>query len=147
MNEELDQIEKNDTWELTPRPMNKNVIGSKWVYKNKMNEQGNIVRNKAILVYKGYAQIEGLDFDETFAPVTRLEDIRMLLSYACNKQFKFDQMVVKSSFLNGYIKEEVYMEQPEGFQLSDNPDFVCKLKKSLYRLKQAPRAWYYRLDK
>ena len=75
MNEELDQIEKNDTWELVPRPTNKNVIGSKWVYKNKMNDQGNIVRNKARLVCKGYAQIEGLDFDETFVPIARLEAI------------------------------------------------------------------------
>jgi transposase InsO family protein len=147
MNEELDQIEKNNTWELVPRPADKNVIGSKWVFKNKMNEQGNIVRNKARLVCKGYAQIEGLDFDETFAPVARLEAIRMFLAYACHKKFKVYQMDVKSSFLNGDLKEEVYMEQPEGFQLSDNPDFVCKLKKALYGLKQAPRAWYYRLDK
>jgi FtsZ-interacting cell division protein YlmF len=147
MNEELDQIEKNDTWELVPRPTNKNVIGSKWVYKNKMNEQQNIVRNKARLVCKGYAQIEGLDFDETFAPVARLEAIRMFLAYAFHKQFKVYQMDVKSYFLNGDLKEEVYMEQPEGFQLSDNPDFVCKLKKALYGLKQAPLAWYYKLDK
>jgi hypothetical protein len=146
MNEELDKIEKNDTWELVPRPTDKNVIGSKWVYKNKMNEQGNIVRNKARLVCKGYAQIEGLDFDETFAPVARLEAIRMFLTYACHKKFKVYQMDVKSSFLNGGLKEEVYMEQPEGFQLSDNPEFVCKLKKDLYGLKQAPRAWYHRLD-
>jgi hypothetical protein len=142
MNEELDQIEKNDTWELVPKPVNKNVIGSKWVYKNKMNEQGNIVRNKARLVCKGYAQIEGLDFDETFAPVARLETIRMFISYACHKKFKVYQMDVKSYFLNGDLKEEVYMEQPEGFQLSDNPDLVYKLKKDLYGLKQAPRAWY-----
>jgi hypothetical protein len=80
INEELDQIEKNDTWKLVPRPTNKNVIGSKWVYKNKMTEQGNIVRNKARLVCKGYAQIEGLDFDETFALVSRLEAIRMFLA-------------------------------------------------------------------
>jgi hypothetical protein len=104
MNEELDQIEKNDTWELVPRLGNKNIIGSKWVYKNKMNEEGNIVRNKARLVCKGYAQIEGLDFDETFVLVARLEDIRMFLSYACHKQFKFYQMDVKSAFLNGYLK-------------------------------------------
>jgi hypothetical protein len=147
MNEELDQIEKNDTWELVPRPTNKNVIGSKWVYKNKMNEKGNIVRNKARLVCKGYAQIEGLDFDETFVLVARLEAIIMFLAYACHKQFKFYQMDVKLAFLNGYLKEKVYMEQPEGFQLSDNPDLVCKVKKALYGLKQAPRAWYYRLDK
>jgi hypothetical protein len=135
MNEELDQIEKNDTWELVPRLENKSVIASKWVYKNKMNEKGNIVINKARLVCKGYAQIEGLDFDETFAPVERLEAIRMFLAYACPKQFKVYQMDVKSYFINGYLKEEVYMEQPEGFELSDNPDFVCKLKKDLYGLK------------
>jgi hypothetical protein len=147
MNEELDQIEKNDTWELVSRPTKKNVIVSKWVYKNKMNDQGNIVRNKAILVCKGYAQIQGLDFDETFVPVARLEAIRMFLSYACHKKFKVYQMDVKSVFLNGDLKEEVYMEQPEGFQLSDNPDFVYNLKKALYGLKQAPHSWYYRLDK
>jgi hypothetical protein len=124
MNEELDPIEKNDTWELVPRPTDKSLIGSKWVYKNKMNEQGNIIRNKVRLVCKGYAQIEGLDFDETFAPVARLEAIKMFLSYACHKQFKVYQMDVKSTFLNGDLKEEVYMEQTEGFQLSDNPDFV-----------------------
>ena len=138
MNEELDQIEKNDTWELVPRPANKNVIRSKWVYKNKMNKQGNIVINKARLVCKGYAQIEGLDFDERFAPIERLEAIRIFLSYACHKRFKFYQMDVKSSFLNGDLNKEVYMEQLEGFQLSDNPDLVCKLKKSLYGLKQDP---------
>jgi hypothetical protein len=112
-----------------------------------MNENENIVRNKDILVCKGYAQIEGLDFEETFAPVARLEAIRMFLAYACHKQFKVYQMDVRSTFLNGDLKEEVYMEQPEGFQLSDNPEFVCKLKKVLYGLKQVPRAWYYRLDK
>jgi hypothetical protein len=96
MNRELDQIEKNDTWELVPRPVNKNVIGSKWVYKNRMNEKGNIVRNKARLVCKGYAQIKGLDFDETVAPVERLEVIRMFLSYACHKKFKVYQMDVQS---------------------------------------------------
>ena len=145
MNEELDRIEKNDTWELIPRPADKNVIGSKQVYKNKMNEQGNIVINKARLVCKGYAQIEGLDFDETFVPVARPEVIRIFLAYACHKRFKVYQMDVKSTFLNGDLSEEVYMEQPEGFKLSDNTDLVCKLKKVLYGLKQAPRAWYQSL--
>jgi hypothetical protein len=87
MNEELDRIEKNNTWELVSRPADKNVIGSKWVFKNKMNEQGKIVKNKTILVYKGYAQVEGQDFDETFAPVERLEAIIMVLAYACHKNF------------------------------------------------------------
>jgi hypothetical protein len=85
MNEELDHIEKNDTWELVPMPTNKNVIGSKCFYKNKMNEQGNIVINEARLVCKGYSQIKGLDFDETFSPVERLESIRMFLAYVCHK--------------------------------------------------------------
>jgi hypothetical protein len=122
------------------RPEGKNIIGSKWIFKNKLNEQGQVVRNKARLVFKGYAQIEGLDFDETFAPVERLEAIRIFLAYACHKRFKVYQMDVKSNFLNGDLNEEVYMEQPKGFEPSDNPDLVCKLKKALYGLKQAPRA-------
>jgi hypothetical protein len=88
MNEELDQIEKNNTWEMVQRPEDKNVIGSKWIFKNKLNEQGQVIRNKARLVCKGYARIEGLDFDETFAPVARLEAIRIHLAYACHKRFK-----------------------------------------------------------
>jgi hypothetical protein len=146
MNDELDQIEKNNTWEMVHRVEGKNIIGSKWIFKNKLNEQGQVVRNKARLVCKGYAQIEGLDFDETFVPVARLEAIRIFLAYACHKRFKVYQMDVKSAFLNGDLNEEVYMEQPEGFKLSDNPDLVCKMKKYLYGLKQAPRAWYHRLD-
>jgi transposase InsO family protein len=147
MNEELDQIEKNDTWELVPRPKNKNVIGTKWVFRNKLNEDGQVTRNKARLVCKGYAQIEGIDFEETFSPVARMEAIQLLLAYACSKNVKVYQMDVKSYFLNGELEEEVYIEQPEGFQLSENADYVCKLKKALYGLKQAPRAWYSRLDK
>jgi hypothetical protein len=116
------------------------------VFKNKMNEKGQVVRIKDRLVCKGYAQVEERDFDETFAPVAILEAIGMFLAYSCHKNFKVYQMDVKSTFLNGDLEEEVYMEQPEGFSLKDNPDYVCKLKKALYGLKQAPRAWYYRLD-
>jgi hypothetical protein len=147
MDEELDQIEKNDTWELVPRPKNKNVIDTKWVFRNKLNEDGQFTRNKATLVCKGYAQIEGIDFEETYAPVARMEAICLLLAYACSKNVKLYQMDVKSTFLNGELEEEVYIEQLEGFQLSENIDYVCKLKKALYGLKQAPRAWYSRLDK
>jgi hypothetical protein len=147
MDEELDQIEKHDTWELVPRPNNKNVIGKKWVFRNKLNEYGQVTRNKARLISKGYAQIEGIDFEETFNQVARMEAIRLLLSYACSKNVKVYQMDVKSSFLNEEFEEEVYIEQPEGFQFSENTDHVCKLKKALYGLKQAPRAWYSRLDK
>jgi hypothetical protein len=135
MNDELDQIEKNNMWEMVHRPEGKNVIGSKWIFKNKLNERGQVVRNKARLVCKGYAQIEGLDYDETFVPIARLEAIKMFLAYACHKRFKVYQMDVKSSFLNRYLSEEVYMEQLEGFKLSDNPELVCKLKKDLYGLK------------
>jgi hypothetical protein len=146
MNEELDQIEKNQTWELVPRPEDKNVIGTKWIFKNKLNENGQIIKNKSILVCKGYAQVEGIDFEETFSPVERLEAIRMFLAFACFKNFKIYQMDVKSAFLNGTLEEEVYLEQPEGFKLTENQDYVCKLKKALYGLKQAPRAWFSRLD-
>jgi hypothetical protein len=99
------------------------------------------------LVCKGYAQIEGIDFEETFSPVARMEAIRFLLAYAYSKNVKVYQMDVKSAFLNGELEEEVYIEQPEGFKLSENTDYVCKLKKALYGLKQAPGAWYSRLDK
>ena len=122
---------------MVHRPEGKNVIGSKWIFKNKLNGQGQVVKNKARLVCKGYAQIEGLDYDETSVPIARLEAIRMFLAYACHKRFKVYQMDVKSAFLNGDLSEEVYMEQPEGFKLSDNPDLVYKLKKTLYGLKQA----------
>ena len=119
MNEEIDQIEKNNTWEFFPRPADKNVIGSKWVFKNNINEQGQIVRNKARLVYKGYAQVEGHYFDETFALVEILEAIIMFISYASHKNFSVYQMDVKWAFLNGNLEEEVYMEQLEGFHLID----------------------------
>lgn len=131
------QIEKNGTWELLPRPKDKNFIGSKWVFKVKMNE-GQIIRNKARLVCKGYSQIEGVDFEETFAPVTRLKAIRMCLGIDFFKGFKVYQMDVKSKFLNGDLKESIYMEQLEGFHLDKGKYFVCKLKNTLYGLKQAP---------
>jgi hypothetical protein len=103
-----------------------------------MNYQGKIVRNKSILVCKGYAQVDGRDFDETFAPAERLEASRIFLAYACYKNFKVYQMDVKLAFLNGDLEEYVYVEQHEGFSLKDNTNYVCKLKKALYGLKQAP---------
>ena len=107
MNEELEQIERNNTWELVPRPKDKNVIRTKWIFKNKLNENGDVVRNKARLVCKGYAQQEGIDFEETFAPVSRLEAIRMFLALSSFQKFKVFQMDVKSAFLNGDLNEEV----------------------------------------
>jgi hypothetical protein len=112
------------------------------VFHNKQDEHGVVTRNKARLVAKGYSQVEGLDFGETYAPVARLESIRILLAYATYHGFKLYQMDVKSAFLNGPIKEEVYVEQPPGFEDSEYPNHVYKLSKALYGLKQAPRAWY-----
>jgi hypothetical protein len=125
---------------LVPHP-NQNVVGTKWVFRNKQ-DAGVVIRNKARLVAKGYSQVEGLDFDETYAPIARLESIRILLAYATYHGFKLYQMDVKSAFLNGPIKEEVYIEQPPSFEDSEYPNHVYKLSKALYGLKQAPRAWY-----
>jgi hypothetical protein len=143
----LGQIKKNNTWELVPKPKDKNVIATKWVYRNKLNEDGQVTWNKSRLACKGYAQVEGINFEEKFAPISRMEAIRFLLAYACSKNIKVYQMDIKSSFLNGELEEEIYIEQPERFQLSENADYVCKLNKVVYGLKQAPRAWYSRLDK
>ena len=128
-----------------PRPESTNVIGTKWIFKNKSNAFGNITRNKARLVAQGYTQIEGIDFDDTFAPIARIESIRLLLAVACLLEFKLFQMDVKSVLLNGILNEEVYVEQPKGFEDPHHPHHVFKLKKALYGLKQAPRAWYERL--
>jgi hypothetical protein len=109
MEEELNQIEKNRTWELVQRPKDKYVIGTKWVFKNKLNEDGKVVRKKERLVCKGYSQVEGIDFEETFSPVAILEAIRMFLAFASFNNFKVYQMDVKSAFLNGDLEEEVYI--------------------------------------
>jgi hypothetical protein len=145
MQEELNQFKRSEVWDLVPRPDSVNIIGTKWIYKNKSDEKGIITKNKARLVAQGYTQVEGLDFEETFAPVPRLESIRLLLVVACILKFNLYQMDVKSAFLNGYLHEEVYVEQPKGFVDPDFPNHVYKLKKALYGLKQAPRAWYERL--
>jgi hypothetical protein len=146
MQEELNQFHRNDVWELVKRPPGENIIGTKWIYKNKVDENGVIVRNKARLVAQGYTQVEGIDFEETFAPVARLESIRLLLAVSCHLGFKLYQMDVKSAFLNGVINEQVYVAQPKRFEDQKHPDHVYKLKKALYGLKQAPRAWYDRLS-
>ncbi|KAI4353709.1 hypothetical protein L6164_002640 [Bauhinia variegata] len=119
---------------------------NKVMFRNKLEEQGKVVRNKARLVAQGYCQQEGIDFDETFSPVARLEAIRIMLAFACYKNFKVFQMDVKSPFLNGFINEEVYVRQPLGFENEKFPSHICKLSKALYGLKQAPRAWYDRLS-
>ncbi|GJT44443.1 retrovirus-related pol polyprotein from transposon TNT 1-94 [Tanacetum coccineum] len=142
MQEELNQFIANDVWELVPQPRNMTIIGTKWVFRNKLDKNGVVSRNKARLVAQGYNQQEGIDYDETYAPVARLESIRILLAYACALDFKLFQMDVKSAFLNGFINEEVYVAQPLGFIDFEKPDHVYKLKKALYGLKQAPKAWF-----
>ena len=121
------------------------MIGTKWIFKNKLDEHGTVIRNKSRLVAQGYTQVEGINFDETFAPVARLESIRILLAIASHLNFKLYQMDIKSAFLNGILQEEVYVEQPKGFVDPHRLDDVYKLKRALYGLKQAPRAWYDRL--
>ncbi|GJZ93675.1 retrovirus-related pol polyprotein from transposon TNT 1-94 [Tanacetum coccineum] len=145
MQEELNQFKTNDVWSLIPHPKNQTIIGTKWVFKNKLDENGIVSRNKARLVAQGYNQQEGINFDETYSPVARLESIKILLAYACAYDFKLFQMDVKSTFLKGFINEEVYVAQPPGFVDFEKPNHVFKIKKALYGLKQAPKAWYDRL--
>ncbi|GJW50518.1 retrovirus-related pol polyprotein from transposon TNT 1-94 [Tanacetum coccineum] len=147
MQDELHQFDRLQVWELVDKPFGKNVIKLKWLWKNKKDEDQTVIRNKARLVAKGYAQEEGIDFDESFAPVARLEAVRIFVAYAAHKSFPIYQMDVKTAFLNGPLKEEVYVAQPDGFVDPDHPDKVYRLRKALYGLKQAPRAWYDELSK
>jgi len=146
MLDDLNQFRRNDVWNLVPKPQQKNIIGTKWVFRNKLNKQGEVVRNKARLVAQGYSQQEGIDYTKKFALVARLEAIRLLLSYVVNHGIILYEMDVKSAFLNGVISEEVFFKQPSGFEDLKYLDHVYKLKKSLYGLKQALRAWYDRLS-
>ena len=132
-------------WELVPRPKGVNVIGAKWIFKNKSDEHGTVIRNKSRLVAQDYTQVKGIDFDETFASVARLESIRIFLAIASHLNFKLYQIDVKSTFLSGMLQEEVYIEQLKGFVDPHRPNDVYKLKRALYGLKQAPWAWYDRL--
>ncbi|KAH9687903.1 hypothetical protein KPL70_014941 [Citrus sinensis] len=147
MDEEIKAIVKNDTWELTTLPKGHKAIGVKWVYKTKRNAKGEIERHKARLVAKGYSQKAGINYDEVFAHVARLETIRLIISLAAQNKWKIFQMDVKSAFLNGFLEEEVYIEQPLGYVVKGHEDKVLRLKKALYGLKQAQRAWNSRIDK
>ncbi|GJS70937.1 putative ribonuclease H-like domain-containing protein [Tanacetum coccineum] len=142
MQEELLQFKLQKVWILVDLPKGHRAIGTKWVYRNKKDERGIVIRNKARLVAQGHTQEEGIDYDEVFAPVARIEAIRMFLAYASYMGFMVYQMDVKSAFLYGQIEEEVYVCQPLGFEDPDHPDKVYKVVKALYGLHQAPRAWY-----
>src|ERR1041385_8303800 len=143
MLKELNQFKRKKVRSLVERhdPTKHNIIVTKWIFRNKQDEDGIVVRNKARLVAQGYTQIEGIDFGEIYAPVARLESICVMLAFANHKNILLYQMDVKSAFLNGEI-EEVYVMQPPGFEDSQNPDMLYRLHKALYGLKQAPRAWY-----
>jgi histone deacetylase 1/2 len=146
MNEEYEALMKNKTWDLVPLPEGKQAIGCKWVYKVKCNSTGDVEKYKARLVAKGYAQKEGLDFDETFAPVAKMGTFRMIIALATQFGWKIHQMDIKNAFLNGTLEEEVYMQQPPGFIPEKHASKVCLLKKALYGLKQAGRQWYENID-
>ncbi|GKE42180.1 putative ribonuclease H-like domain-containing protein [Tanacetum coccineum] len=142
----LSQAEPKKVWTLVDLPHGKRAIGTKWVYRNKKDEKGIVIRNKARLVTQGYTQEDGIDYDEVFAPVARIEVIRLFLAYVSFKDFGVYQMDVKSAFLYGKIEEEVYVYQPLGFEDPEFLDRVYKVEKALYGLHQAPRAWYETLS-
>nr|GFC00426.1 retrovirus-related Pol polyprotein from transposon TNT 1-94 [Tanacetum cinerariifolium] len=141
MQEELLQFKRLDVWVLVPAPYNISPLTLKWLFKNKHNEEQTAIRNKSRLVVRGYHQEKGIDFEESFALVARMEAIRIFLAYTAHESFIVFQMDVKTTFLHGSLKEDMYVCQPEGFIDADHPSHVYKLKKALYGLKQAPRAW------
>ncbi|GKD33899.1 retrovirus-related pol polyprotein from transposon TNT 1-94 [Tanacetum coccineum] len=142
MHEELHQFDMLQVWELVDKPFGKTVIKLKWLWKNKKDEDQTVIHNKARLVAKGYAQEEGIDFKESFALIARMEVVRIFVAYAAHKSFPIYQMDVKTTFLNGPLKEEFYVAQPDGFVDLDQPEKVYHLRRTLYGLKQASRAWY-----
>nr|GEZ39199.1 retrotransposon protein, putative, Ty1-copia subclass [Tanacetum cinerariifolium] len=146
INDETDSILGNQTWKLAELPKGVKPIGSKWVFKKKLNPDGSISAFKARLVTKGYIQREGLNYFDTYAPVTRISSIKTLIAISAIKDLYIHQMDVKTAFLNGYLHEEVYMEQPEGFVIQGKENKVCRLVKSLYDLKQVPKKWHERFD-
>jgi hypothetical protein len=146
MLEELNNFERNKVWTLMDKPKDcKNVIGTKWIFKNKQDENDVVIRNKARLVAQGYSQVEGIEFGETFSLVAHLDSIRILIAYASHHNFVLHQMDVKSAFLYGPLHEEVYVKQPPGFEDPQFPNHVYKINKALYGLKESPRAWYEHL--
>nr|GEY17600.1 retrovirus-related Pol polyprotein from transposon TNT 1-94 [Tanacetum cinerariifolium] len=142
MQDELNQFKRLDVWELVECSIGKNIITVKWIWKNKTDAENMVIQNKSHLVAKGYGQEEGIDFEESSAPVARLEAVRIFVAYAAHKNFLIYQMDVKTAFLNGPLKEEVFVRQPDGFVDLDFPNHVYHLKKAQYGLKQAPRAWF-----
>ena len=146
MNEELKSMDQNQVWDLVELPNNCKKVGCKWVFKTKRDSKGNIERYKARLVAKGFTQKEGIDYRETFSPVSKKDSFRIIMALVAHYDLELHQMDVKTAFLNGNLDEEIYMEQPEGFAKKGIEHLACKLKKSIYGLKQASRQWYIKFN-
>ena len=146
MQEEMHSLLKNDSYELVELPKGRKALRNKWVFKLKKDSDGKLLKYKARLVVKGFGQKKGIDFDEIFSPVVKMSSIRVVLSLTASLDLELEQLDVKTAFLHGDLNEEIYMSQPEGFEVKGKEHMVCKLKKSLYGLKQAPRQWYKKFD-
>ncbi|KAM2882470.1 hypothetical protein COP2_015447 [Malus domestica] len=146
MHDELKALNENKTWSVVDLPKGKKAVGSRWIYKTKFNSNGTIERHKARLVARGFTQTYGIDYKETFAPVAKMNTVRVLLSVAVNHDWPLFQMDVKNAFLHGELQEEVYMKLPQGHPQEKEPTKVCKLHKAIYGLKQSPQAWYAKLS-
>lgn len=146
MDSEIKTIEKNQTWKLTELPAGAKKIGVKWIYKTKLNELGEVEKYKARLVAKGYSQQYGVDYTEVFAPVARMDTVRMIIALAAQRSWRIYQLDVKSAFLHGELNEDVYVEQPRGYEKKGSEHKVYKLQKTLYGLKQALRSWFSRIE-
>ena len=146
MEDEHDALQRNHTWSLVPRPPGTNLIGCKWIFKTKQKADGSIDKFKARLVARGFTQQYGIDYQDTFSPVVKPATVRLVLSIAVARDWHLRQIDISNAFLHGVLDETAYMQQPPGFQDPRYPDYVCKLHKSIYGLKQSPRAWYSRLS-
>ena len=146
MNTEMQSMRDNQVWDLVDLPPNGKTVGCKWVFKKKTDMDGNLHTYKARLVAKGFNHTQGIDYEETFSPVVNIKSVRILFAIAAYYDYEIWQMDVKTAFLNGHLSEDVYMVQPEGFVNPKYPNKVCKLKKSIYGLKQASRTWNHRFN-
>ena len=146
MEKEFNSLDENDVWDIVDLPKDRKAVGSKWVFKRKRDADGNVERYKARLVAQGFTQKNGIDYDETFSPVVRFESIRTIIALAAKYKLRLHQIDVTTAFLNGTLEEDIYMKQPEGFEVEGKEHMVCKLKKSIYGLKQSPRCWNQALD-
>ncbi len=145
VNDEYDSLINNKTWSLTKLPLNRTAIKSRWIFKVKPGVKGSAPRYKAKLVAKGYSQRPGIDYEETFAPVTKQTTLRVVLSFVAAQDLEMRQLDIKTAFLYGDLSEEIYMKQPKGYVKSGDEDLVCRLHKCLYGLKQASRVWNHHL--